>query len=92
MSVRLGFAVATAWEPTVLLVDEALAVGDEQFQRKCAARIDTFREQGATVIFVSHNLPQVKAMCTRAIWLESGVVRRAGSAADVVDAYLDAVA
>ena len=92
MIVRLGFSVATAWEPRVLLVDEVLAVGDEAFQKKCWARIQGFRQQLATVVLVSHQLSYVLATCSRAVWLDRGVVRALGEPNAVVNAYRDAAA
>ena len=90
MFLRLAFAIATATEPEVLIIDEALAVGDQRFQAKCLRRIEEFRAAGGTLIFCSHNLFQVKRLCENAIWLERGEVRAAGSAAVVCDAYADA--
>jgi ABC-2 type transport system ATP-binding protein/lipopolysaccharide transport system ATP-binding protein len=87
MVARLGFAVATAWEPDILIVDEVLAVGDEAFQQKCRERIEMFRRRGVTVLLVSHNMNQVQSMCTRAVWLHQGRVRAVGPPAEVVRAY-----
>jgi ABC-type polysaccharide/polyol phosphate transport system ATPase subunit len=87
MVARLGFSVATAWRPAVLLVDELLAVGDEQFKQKCATRIDAFRSSGVTIVLVSHSLEQIETLCDRAAWLEHGSLRDVGSAADVAAAY-----
>jgi ABC-type polysaccharide/polyol phosphate transport system ATPase subunit len=91
MVVRLGFSVATAWDPNVLLVDEVLAVGDEAFQQKCWNRIDEFRRQLATVVLVSHQLSHVLATCSRAAWLDGGRVRAVGEPWSVVKQYVDAV-
>jgi homopolymeric O-antigen transport system ATP-binding protein len=87
MGARLGFAVATAWRPDILLVDETLSVGDESFQRKCDARIQRYRAGGMTMLLASHDLTFIRAACQRAIWLDHGGVRLAGSAGDVSDAY-----
>jgi len=87
MIARLGFAVATAWEPDILIVDEVLAVGDEAFQQKCRERIKAFRRRGVTVLLVSHNMNRIQSMCTRAIWLHQGRVRAVGPPAEVVRAY-----
>lgn len=87
MVARLGFAIATAWEPDILIVDEVLAVGDEAFQRKCQARMSAFRENGATVLMVSHNAATIQTLCQRAMWLDHGTVRAMGSAKDVVSQY-----
>jgi len=90
MVARLGFAVATAVRPDILLVDEVLAVGDEEFQQKCRDRIHRFTQQGTTVVLVSHNLALVEVLCARALWLEAGVVRALGPAPDIVRAYRSA--
>jgi ABC-type polysaccharide/polyol phosphate transport system ATPase subunit len=87
MWARLGFAVATAWEPEILLMDEVLSVGDEAFRGKCQARIKEFHDRGATVLLVAHNLELIKELCTRAIWLERGCVVATGSANEVTDRY-----
>ncbi len=87
MVARLGFAVATAWEPDILIVDEILSVGDEAFRRKCAARMATFQSRGTTILLVSHSATMVEAMCHRAIWLDHGIVKALGPAAEVVRAY-----
>jgi len=87
MVARLGFAVATAWAPDILLLDEVLAVGDEPFQRKCFDRLRSFRDRGSTVLFVSHSAEQVLRMCTRVVWLDHGQVRAVGEAHEVTAAY-----
>lgn len=87
MQVRVAFAVATAFRPEVLIVDEALAVGDAAFQRKCFRRIEAFRAQGTTLLFVSHDLETVKKICTRAMFLRSGRLVRFGPAPRVCDEY-----
>ncbi len=87
MAARLGFAVATAWRPEILLVDEVLAVGDEAFQRKCLARMQAFRDSGATVLFVTHGMATVAEMCGRAAWLDHGRIRSIGPAAQVIQDY-----
>ena len=91
MHMRLGFAVAVHVNPTILLIDEVLAVGDEAFQRKCLAKIEEFQREGRTIIYVSHSLPTVKKLCNRALWLDRGCVKGIGSAEKVVDEYLEAV-
>ncbi len=90
MYMRLGFAIATAVDPDILITDEVLAVGDEAFQRKCMARIYQFRQEGRTILFVSHSLESVRNLCTSAIWLDHGVLKAAGSTVDTIDAYLRA--
>jgi ABC-type polysaccharide/polyol phosphate transport system ATPase subunit len=90
MVVRLGFSVATAWDPNVLLVDEVLAVGDEAFQKKRLQRIEKFRRQNATVVLVSHQLVQVIEVCSRAAWLDGGTIRAIGDPEPVVMEYVRA--
>lgn len=87
MVARLGFAIATDCEPEVLIVDEVLAVGDEQFQQKCRDRMRSFRDAGATILLVSHNANQVQAQCDRAVWLEHGRVKDIGPAPVVIRRY-----
>ena len=87
MVARLGFAVAMADRPDILLVDEVLGVGDTLFQRKCTARFDEFRDLGTTLILVSHNLPQVAQICETAMWLHQGVMKSYGEATKVVAEY-----
>ncbi len=87
MAARLGFAVATAWQPEILLVDEILAVGDEAFRRKCQARLQAFRDVGTTVLMVSHDLISIGSLCSRAAWLERGVIKSIGPAEHVVEEY-----
>jgi lipopolysaccharide transport system ATP-binding protein len=89
MVVRLGFAVTTLLQPDILLIDEVLAVGDQNFQRKCMDRLAELQSAGVTLVFVSHNMEQVRRLCQRAIWLDHGVVRADGDAEEVAGAYLD---
>jgi ABC-2 type transport system ATP-binding protein len=84
MYVRLGFAVAVHVDPAVLLVDEVLAVGDESFQAKCLERVARFQQEGRTIVFVTHAMDQVLAVCDEAVMLESGRVRAHGSPEEVV--------
>lgn len=79
MMMRLAFSIATVVEPEILIIDEILAVGDEFFQKKSFARMQELMSGGTTVLFVSHNIEQIQAMCNRVIWLENGVVRAIGS-------------
>jgi lipopolysaccharide transport system ATP-binding protein len=90
MIARLAFAVATTVDADILLVDEALGVGDAEFQQKCAARIDEFRARGVTFIVVSHDLGRLVAMCDRIVWLDGGRLRALGAPQDVVSQYLAA--
>lgn len=87
MYVRLAFAVATSIEPDILVIDEALSVGDGAFARKSFDRIMELRERGTTLLFCSHALYQVEALCSRAIWLDGGKVAAAGDSAAVTAAY-----
>ncbi len=87
MVARLAFAVATAWEPEILLIDEVLAVGDQAFQRKCQARLAEFRAAGTTILLVSHSPELVRQMCERAVWLDRGRVRSLGPAEQVAANY-----
>jgi ABC-type polysaccharide/polyol phosphate transport system ATPase subunit len=88
MYVRLGFAVAVNVDPQILIVDEVIAVGDEEFQRRCFEHLHKLRGEGVTILFVSHSLDLVRGMCDRAAWLEHGVMRLEGNAGEVVNAYL----
>jgi ABC-type polysaccharide/polyol phosphate transport system ATPase subunit len=87
MVARLGFAVAMADRPDILLVDEVLAVGDELFQAKCRDRFRSFKEKGTTIIIVSHGLGQVGQICQRVMWLHRGNVMAIGEPLDVLDRY-----
>jgi len=87
MWARLGFAVATDITPDILIIDEVLAVGDEAFQRKSAARMQEFRDQGATILMVSHSLDLVERMCQRVAWLHHGRLMETGEPAAVIRAY-----
>jgi ABC-type polysaccharide/polyol phosphate transport system ATPase subunit len=89
MQMRLGFAVAAFLDPDLLLVDEALAVGDMGFQQRCIERMRQVQEQGTTLLFVSHDMAAVEAMCSRSVWLDGGVVRSEGPTATVLQAYRD---
>ena len=88
MYVRLAFAVAAHLEPEILVVDEVLAVGDAEFQKKCLGKMHEVSRGGRTVLFVSHNMAAVQALCSRAIWLERGEVAASGPASAVVAQYL----
>lgn len=90
MYVRLAFAVAAHLEPEILIIDEVLAVGDAEFQAKCLGKMkDVSRNQGRTVLFVSHNMAAVKSLCTRVVWMEKGTVRNVGPADKLVVEYLN---
>ena len=87
MIARLGFSVATTIRPDILLIDEVLSVGDALFQEKCVKRMNEFRDQGTTIILVSHDLNLVETFCEHAIWVDHGEILRAGLAAEVVADY-----
>ncbi len=87
MHVRLAFAVAAHLEPEILLVDEVLAVGDAAFQKKCLGKMGDVAEGGRTVLFVSHQMNQIRRLCQRCIWLDVGGVRMIGPTVEVVSAY-----
>jgi lipopolysaccharide transport system ATP-binding protein len=88
MQVRLGFAVAAHLEPEVLIVDEVLAVGDLEFQKKCLGKMQDVGKGGRTVLFVSHNMSAITALCQRAIWLDGGIVLAEGAADALVAQYV----
>ena len=88
MVLRLAFAVIAHSDPRILIVDEALAVGDIAFRQRCMRRIHELRAQGVTILFVSHDTGDVKALCERCLWLDRGVVRALGEADDIVARYL----
>jgi teichoic acid transport system ATP-binding protein len=87
MKARLGFAVSVSVDPDILIVDEVLAVGDDIFKLKCIEKMEQFRHQGKTILFVSHALPTVKAFCTRGVWINHGQVMEQGDLGPVVLAY-----
>lgn len=89
MQARLGFAIATAVIPDVLIVDEVLGVGDYKFQEKCHRRMQEIMASGATVLFVSHSIEQVRQICSRAIWLENGRIIRDGEVNEICDEYME---
>jgi lipopolysaccharide transport system ATP-binding protein len=87
MTVRLGFAVAACIEPDILLVDEVLAVGDASFRLKCLNRIQSLINKGTSIVFVSHNLYMVQAICPTSIYIDQGQIKYQGRTADAIDAY-----
>lgn len=90
MRVRLGFSVAAHLEPEILIIDEVLAVGDAEFQRKCLGKMqDVSTNQGRTVLFVSHNMPSVARLCSKALLLKDGVISFKGSTQDTIERYLE---
>jgi lipopolysaccharide transport system ATP-binding protein len=92
MYVRLAFAVAAHLEPEILLVDEVLAVGDINFQKKCLGKMGDVARTGRTVVLVSHQLNQIRRLCHRVVWVDGGALRKNGNAAEVVSAYEEAMA
>jgi lipopolysaccharide transport system ATP-binding protein len=88
MYVRLAFAVAAHLEPEILIVDEVLAVGDIQFQKKCLGKMENVSKTGRTILFVSHNMGAIRHLCTKGVWLKDGRCMLVGKAAEVVDAYM----
>jgi ABC-type polysaccharide/polyol phosphate transport system ATPase subunit len=91
MLMRLAFSIAAHVEPDVLLVDEVLAVGDEAFQKKCLARVGAMQRQGVSILYVSHALDTVSAVCDRVIWLERGRCRAIGTPGAVIHSYLASI-
>ena len=91
MTARLGFAIATAVDADILLIDEALSVGDERFRARSRARIDDLWHEHRTIIIVSHELSLVRTMCERAIWLDDGRIAAIGPPNEVVDRYVRSV-
>jgi ABC-2 type transport system ATP-binding protein len=87
MVVRLGFAVATNVDPEILIIDEVLAVGDESFQHRCYEKIESFRQEGRTIILVSHGLMQVAQLCSTVAWLEKGLIQEIGPSYEVIGKY-----
>jgi ABC-2 type transport system ATP-binding protein/lipopolysaccharide transport system ATP-binding protein len=88
MLARLGFSIATAWVPDLLILDEVLAVGDARFFHRCEERMEHFRSLGTTTLMVSHDTESVRSHCRRAIWLDRGRVQADGTASQVLDRYL----
>ena len=88
MVVRLGFAVATALRPNILITDEVLAVGDESFQKKCIAWMEEYLDEGGTLLLCSHSMYHIQKLCRHALWLRDGRTERYGPAMDVTQAYL----
>ncbi len=88
MMARLGFSIATAGNPDILIIDEALAVGDKGFQEKCKERMFEIKRNGGTLLFVSHSMEEVKKFCNRAILLSNGVIEKEGTVEEVGEDYL----
>ena len=88
MYVRLAFSVAAHLEPDILVVDEVLAVGDAEFQKKCLSKMEHVAEGGRTVLFVSHNLAAVRSLCRQAILLEKGRLTATGDTTEIIGQYI----
>jgi lipopolysaccharide transport system ATP-binding protein len=91
MQTRLAFAVAAHFEPQILLVDEVLAVGDLAFQKKCLGKMDEVARAGRTILFVSHQMNQIRRLCPRVVWIDAGRLRMDGATAEVVSSYESAM-
>lgn len=87
MMARLGFSIATAGNPDILIIDEALAVGDKGFQEKCKERMFEIKKTGGTLLFVSHSMEEVKKFCNRAVLLKDGIIEQQGSVEEIGNAY-----
>ena len=87
MQARLGFAVASAWQPEVLILDEVLSVGDVAFQKKCHKRMQEFRENGTTTVIVSHSPALIASLCERALWLDKGKIFALGKSDKITQGY-----
>ena len=91
MAARLGFAIATVVRPDILICDEVLSVGDYAFQQKCEKRLNEMRENGTTLLYVSHSMKSVKEVCDHAVWLQKGSVVDMGDVEEVTEKYIDAL-
>ncbi len=88
MYMRLAFSVAINVDAEILLIDEILSVGDQHFQEKCFKKIEELKEEGKTIVFVTHTLGSVKRFCTRAVWLHNGVIKKDGQVKEVIEEYV----
>ena len=91
MKSRLGFSINLCLDPDIIIIDEALSVGDKAFAQKCLKKMDELKEEGKTIIFISHSLPQVKGFCDSSLWLEGGQLREAGEIDTVCTHYAEYV-
>ena len=87
MKSRLGFSINLCLNPDILIIDEALSVGDKGFAKKCLGRMNELKDEGKTIIFISHSLPQVREFCDSAMWLEGGRMKEYGPIDEVCDHY-----
>ena len=88
MKLRLGFSIATAIDPDIILIDEVFAVGDREFREKCVRRMREMMKKGATLLFVSHDMDAIKENCERVIWLEGGKIKKKGNSEEVLSCYI----
>jgi ABC-2 type transport system ATP-binding protein/lipopolysaccharide transport system ATP-binding protein len=91
MKARLGFSIAIHTDSDILLVDEALAVGDKSFKEQCYTRIVELKRKGVSMVYVSHEMDSIKSICDKALWLEHGMIRYMGRPGETIDAYLKSV-
>ncbi len=91
MKSRLGFSINLCLNPEILIIDEALSVGDKGFAQKCLDKMEELKNEGKTIIFISHSLPQVRSFCDSAMWLEGGMLKEYGDIEAVCDHYADYV-
>lgn len=91
MLARLGFSIVAHLDPHILLIDEILAVGDLSFQKKCTERLEYFKKNGVTMVFVSHSMEDVTGLCDRVMWIEGHTVRMIGPPQQVVEAYIGSI-
>lgn len=89
MLARLGFSVAVHCDPDILLVDEVLAVGDQDFQEKCIEKMRIFKQEQKTIVFVSHNRDEILKVCDRVIWIDQGIIYREGPVDQVINEYIE---
>ena len=87
MKSRLGFSISIYLDPDIIIVDEALSVGDKGFAQKCINKMNELKDQGKTIIFISHSLPQVRSFCHSAMWIEGGMLKEYGEVNEVCDRY-----
>ena len=91
MKSRLGFSISLYLNPDIIIVDEALSVGDKGFAQKCLDKMNELKDQGKTIVFISHSLPQVRGFCQKAMWIEGGRLKEYGDVEEVCDEYADYV-
>ena len=92
MYMRLAFSVAINVDADILLIDEILSVGDQHFQEKCFDKLEELKQEGKTIVFVTHGMDSVERFCTRAVWLHQGSIKMDGDTKDVVQKYLEETA